>query len=120
MDMYFRWKKQDVGSCMGKRTGKRFVGRPRREWEKYVSLDLRGMSVEGQKWNKLAHGLSQCSQCLTFISTEMLSPATRVKLFVYFPSLTCHLNYVKQATNPAGLHKCEFLTDVRLHASFNK
>ena len=39
---------------MGKPEGKRPLGRPRRRWEDYIEMDLKGVECMGMDWIELA------------------------------------------------------------------
>jgi hypothetical protein len=53
---------------VGKREGKRQLGRPGSRWKDYIGMDLKGISWEGTGWIDLAKDRGKCR---TVVNTVM-------------------------------------------------
>jgi hypothetical protein len=53
---------------VGRREGKRPLGRPRRRWEDNIKMNLMEIGIDGANWIQLAQDRVQCRAC---VNTDM-------------------------------------------------
>jgi hypothetical protein len=52
-------RRNEYRILVGKKEGKRPLGRPKRKWTDYIKMDLREIGESGMDWTDLAHDRDQ-------------------------------------------------------------
>jgi hypothetical protein len=94
-DMWHAWERNVYKVLMGKREGKRPLGRPRRRWEDGIRMDLRKIGWESVEWIQLAQDRDRWRAIVnTVINFRVLAPwrlCCSVQTIAGIASLTrCH------------------------------